>query len=268
MDVPHALPPKADSPKDCRKNARNDGRHLRAVTREEIMEHLYRDGIILEAIGRLYGLSRERVRQILSKRGIEARDGGAHVSARVRAEERWNVLKEKKDSHCRKFYGCPLDVVLEINEGRNFSDSGSPANAYRCQRRSAAVRGIDWKFTFPEWWSIWQASGKWSLRGRSGYCMSRKNDAGAYEVGNVEIITTSQNSSDSYKTKPSKKRREAISYQELTPRQKQIAALSSSGLKPKDIAANLGISAKTVRVHMCSINQKLGLYQQHYRKAA
>lgn len=62
-------------------------------------------------------------------------------------------------------------------------------NKYSCQKSKAKHRGIDFLLTFDQWWSIWEQSGKWDFRGaRKGqYVMSRKNDTGAYEVGNVFI---------------------------------------------------------------------------------
>lgn len=63
------------------------------------------------------------------------------------------------------------------------------------QRKSAKRRGIEFHLTFEAWWTIWQESGRWSERGRLAhqYCMARPGDRGAYEVGNVKIITVSQN---------------------------------------------------------------------------
>ena len=66
---------------------------------------------------------------------------------------------------------------------------------YWSQKTKAKHRGIEFNLTFKQWWDIWQQSGKWEQRGcRKGqYVMSRKNDIGPYEVGNVFIQTCSQN---------------------------------------------------------------------------
>jgi len=62
-------------------------------------------------------------------------------------------------------------------------------------RVDAAGNPIEFRLTKDEWWEIWQASGKYHLYGRrSGeYCMSRYNDIGHYEVGNVFIQLHSDN---------------------------------------------------------------------------
>lgn len=54
------------------------------------------------------------------------------------------------------------------------------------------------KLTFEEWFEIWVSSGHWMDRGvhKGQYVMSRKNDLGSYEVGNVFIQRTEQNLSD------------------------------------------------------------------------
>lgn len=70
-----------------------------------------------------------------------------------------------------------------------------PIHLYKCQRKNASSRvdvagnPILFLLTFEEWLKIWVDSGHWEERGSSKgkYCMSRKNDLGNYEVGNVFI---------------------------------------------------------------------------------
>jgi len=65
-------------------------------------------------------------------------------------------------------------------------------------RYDAAGCRIEFKLTYGEWYDIWDASGKWSERGVGAgkYCMTRLNDLGHYEVGNVEIRLHTTNSID------------------------------------------------------------------------
>ncbi len=60
---------------------------------------------------------------------------------------------------------------------------------YTQQKSNARHRGVPFLLTLDEWKSIWLESGKWDQRGRGAekYCMCRKGDVGAYEVGNVFI---------------------------------------------------------------------------------
>jgi hypothetical protein len=78
-----------------------------------------------------------------------------------------------------------------------------PIHKYHSHRRGAERRGIDFLFTFEEWWEMWQNSGKWEQRGnfKGQYCMARKGDVGPYSIDNVDIILSSQNSSDGRKGK-------------------------------------------------------------------
>jgi len=66
---------------------------------------------------------------------------------------------------------------------------------YACHKSKAKHRGIEFKLTYEQWWSIWQQSGKWEQRGPGigQYVMSRINDKGAYEIGNVFIQPASEN---------------------------------------------------------------------------
>jgi hypothetical protein len=72
----------------------------------------------------------------------------------------------------------------------------SDRDAYRTQRHNARNRGIPFLLTFEQWLTIWQDSGKLAQRGRGvgKFCMSRRGDAGAYEVGNVFIQAHTANS--------------------------------------------------------------------------
>jgi hypothetical protein len=86
----------------------------------------------------------------------------------------------------------------------------TPWRAYLNQRKNAARRGIDWRFTFEAWWGVWAASGLWEQRGCGrGYCMARFGDVGPYAPDNVYICTIGQNFSDSLVAKPNALRRPA-----------------------------------------------------------
>jgi hypothetical protein len=145
---------------------------------------LYRQGSTLQEIGTRYELTRERVRQILNESfGTRRHDGGEHAKTLRRESHR----RIAKDRLYVSRWGCTVDQKKLI-----------PTKARRAwaeQKRNARYRGVDFSLTLADFWSIWQGSSKWEERGRgaSNYCMSRLHDAGAYEVGNVRIITNSEN---------------------------------------------------------------------------
>jgi hypothetical protein len=100
-----------------------------------------------------------------------------------------------------RIYGCTFAEVVALNDGKPLRQSGTRANSYAQQRKSAAERGVPWELTFREWWQIWSESGRWQERGvgRNGYCMARHGDVGPYKVGNVSIQSSLQNSRDGVK---------------------------------------------------------------------
>lgn len=84
----------------------------------------------------------------------------------------------------------------------------TPKKRYQEQKDAAKQRGIEFNISFDEWWSIWEQSGKYEQRGcrRGQYVMSRVNDTGPYEVGNVFIQTCGGNNSDGHRGKTNPKK--------------------------------------------------------------
>lgn len=76
----------------------------------------------------------------------------------------------------------------------------TPRGKYSVQKRHAKQRGINWEFTFEDWWDMWQKSGKWDDRGVSTgqYCMCRFKDEGPYSSTNCEIRHAPDNNLENY----------------------------------------------------------------------
>jgi transposase len=161
--------------------------------RAKAMAALYKAGRTLEQIGQQYGITRERVRQLMTKHcGIRYADGGAHANAKDRKARRAGA---KNDESLLK-WGCTRAEYIALR------DMKKPTRAYAAQRRNAHIRGIGWELTLWQWWTIWQQSGHWAERGiHSGqYVMCRRGDAGPYAVGNVFIALSSENVSSAKKS--------------------------------------------------------------------
>lgn len=62
-------------------------------------------------------------------------------------------------------------------------------------KTNAERRGVEFNFTFDEWFKMWGDSGKWDERGTGPekYCMARHNDIGPYSIDNVSIQTNKEN---------------------------------------------------------------------------
>lgn len=157
--------------------------------RAQDMRQRYEDGQTLEQIGQRYGLTRERVRQIMTEKfGTTGRDGGQSEMARRKRRE----FHKKREARCLKQWGCSYRQYHQI-----LKHPDKPTYAYVQQRRNARARGIGWELSLIQWWKIWEASGHWNDRGRGrGYGMCRHRDAGPYAVDNVYIATCVENIQD------------------------------------------------------------------------
>lgn len=178
----------------------------RAEMREErkakasAMTTLYRSGYTLQQIGEQYGITRERVRQLITLYNGSLRNEGGQA---VQAAKARTKKREAREARCMKLYGCTLAQYRDLRRiGKAMTTNGkgyacTPLGAFNTQRCNAAVRDIGWELTFWQWWTIWQQSGKWGERGRgNGYVMSRHGDKGPYALGNVAIIPGPQNTSE------------------------------------------------------------------------
>lgn len=81
----------------------------------------------------------------------------------------------------------------EIREAGIAINGRDPYPAYLGHIANARSRGIGFKFTFAEWWSLWEPY--WGRRGKGSLqmCMCRRADKGDYEMGNVRIATNKEN---------------------------------------------------------------------------
>lgn len=156
-----------------------------SVQRTAAMAAMYRQGITLKAIGEKFGVTRERVRQILKTVGMNGKDGGAHF----RSASKKSHDPDRLATRIRQKWG------LDVETWRRLRADGTILR-YTQQRNNARSRAIPFLLSFSQWYAIWQASGKLDLcgRGKGKFCMSRLNDAGAYELGNVHVQPCVENS--------------------------------------------------------------------------
>jgi transposase len=158
----------------------------KAVDRAKVMAAMYRGGKTLDEIGKLYGVTRERVRQLIKKNcGLTGADGGQSAIAQRKRE----AAQAKRDARSLERHGCRHDQYLELVKMRG------PTIAWTRQKNNALKRDVCWNLKLWDWWQIWQESGKWEQRGRGKgrYVMCRFGDTGAYEPGNVYIATCEHN---------------------------------------------------------------------------
>jgi hypothetical protein len=176
-------------------NQYTKGPHHEQLAKERLerafaMAQLYQQGSTLAEIGTFYGITRERVRQLMTRElGIRQKDGGKAKRSREKAAAR----QERMDVACLRRHGMTRTEFLAIKAAHG----DAPIAKFRSQRNAANWRGIEWRLTFAEWWRVWQESGKWAQRARAtGYVMARHGDRGPYAIGNIKIITAGQNNSE------------------------------------------------------------------------
>lgn len=165
------------------------------------MASMYRQGLTLEKIGQEFGVTRERVRQLIRKQGVKRVEGEQAKSARAKAAS----IQSKRDAHYLNRHGLTFEQYKEAR-------ATGLLPAYRYQENAAKSRGVVWSLTLAQWLEIWRTSGKLDQRGRGKgkYLMSRIKDSGGYEIGNVHIQLATENSREAVKQwrdKPAKEHR-------------------------------------------------------------
>lgn len=152
----------------------------------EDIERRFRVGETMQEIGTQYGCSRERIRQLLNRRGVKASNGGVEVRWAKERVRRTVEIEQRRAARIQRWFELTIEEYDFYRAIRP-----SPTHAYVGQRHSTRKRGIRWNLTFKEWWAVWEMSGMWAKRGKGHgkYCMARIDFTGAYETGNVHIMT-------------------------------------------------------------------------------
>lgn len=156
------------------------------VSRNQVICDAFASGRTLAAIGADYGISRERVRQILVANGVSADSGGVALSARQKKV----ASQEARNSNKLRIWGISLEEWTRLNTIKNPLGE-NPFRAFTSYRRNARKYGDDrWRISFVEWWAMWEASGLWGKKGSSDerIVMIRTNPAGNFEAANLEIV--------------------------------------------------------------------------------
>lgn len=160
--------------------------------RAAIFAELYQSGHTLRQIGDNWGVSYERVRQILKKNfGISRFDSGRYARVQEKHRQRDNARAERH--YCR--YKCSREAREKLHEvGRAMQKAGYrrqkwPTHVFIQQRNNMRRQGICWELSLLDWWQIWLDSGHWldQGRGRGKYRLCRVDTSGAYVLGNVEV---------------------------------------------------------------------------------
>jgi len=154
------------------------------IDRNDLIVNLFKSGVNGEELADRFGVSHQRIYQILNRAGYRKTDGGMSVSLALRP-------KVKKHSKYNKNYGCTIAQARDISSRKDRID-------YKMQRLNARKRGIPWEFSLVTWLLKWDESGKRERRGRKtgNFVMARHGDVGPYSPSNTKIITCNENCSE------------------------------------------------------------------------
>lgn len=170
------------------------GRHHGNDRRDAQIQKYWERGWTQARIGRKYGIKRQRVHQILQARGADV--GGQEIKRAEIARQRAVMLAAKerqRDEECMARWGITRAEYAELRElAEDIQDT--PMYRFLNARRTKIRTGIEWELTFPQWWRIWQKSGKYEDygRGEGKYMLVRKKNRGAYRVGNVVVMPANE----------------------------------------------------------------------------
>lgn len=187
--------PKVGRPKGKAGPGKTDGALRRNIAKQQRLEAVasrFKSGETLQEIANDYGLSRERVRQLLRKQGLTGIDGGRTIKSFLNHADK---PKPKGDPFFRR-YGMERAELGPEFADMSTCDPRHPKRAFCEQRRTAKYRGFEWSLSFKEWWTLWAESGKWAERGRSAdkYVLTRVAGCGPFSVDNCVISTFSESS--------------------------------------------------------------------------
>lgn len=204
---------------------------------------------------------------------------------------------------------------------RGASYRQTPVGAFVAERRKAKRRGIPWRLTLPDWWSIWTGPRAGYVRGRTGddgpgtplgywnenpdddddaddfftrkpprhfkrygdrFVISRRGNAGAYELGNVFVAAVADTSGRSQRSRSRRQLRRLPAERppevppwERTPHPRSAAtrakiAAALRGRTMSDATRRKISASKRGRRHTPETKAKISAAQRrrHARKAA
>jgi hypothetical protein len=179
------------------------------AARGDELERLFLSGQTLQSAGEQFGLTRERVRQILVSRGVRTSDGGSAIARplkRVAADAKKAAkeavkLAEKEhalNARCEAILGCPLAVARRINAPYSTTPSNrccGPVGKFCNIRNLYRSKHQEWALSLVGWHYLWVESGHWVMPSlenpggpEHGYGLARIDVNKAFCLGNLKVV--------------------------------------------------------------------------------
>ncbi len=158
-------------------------------------------GETMQEIGTSFGVTRERIRQILSGEGISGKNGGYKLKS---ALNRKSIIDQKREQreHRRRIFdrwvrqelGVSLATACQINgtpfkNKRELWTSDGACKKYLAVKRQAERKhpGLPY-IGFMDWLHTWSQSGHGTGGPYPGWCMLRTNDNQPWSLENVRVV--------------------------------------------------------------------------------
>jgi hypothetical protein len=118
----------------------------------------------------------------------------------------------------------------------------TPYQKFNNHRVDARRRGIEFLFTFEEWWAWWQVDNRWENRGRGAnqFVMARHGDQGPYAPWNVRCTTARENTQEKDRDKFRESVRQAHARRKASGLQEPLAVRGSGHPRSKPVITPAG----------------------------
>ncbi len=133
---------------------------------------LYKSGQTLEEVADGFGVTRERIRQVLRLWGIDARSGGSSKRAEIRRLAR----EEAREERCMEQWGQTLT--------EHASTPDRLRRVYATARSNRHSWGDEWTLLFADWLTAWEGH----LHESRKYWLTRIDDNGPWSKENVHVV--------------------------------------------------------------------------------
>lgn len=161
------------------------------ITRAYILDMLN-----LTEIAELFGISKQRVSQILDDAGVNLIDGGTHSQREVKRNHRDAMKECYSDDRAKELYGCTeAGKRRVVAESLLLDDEKNVLQAYRRFIRAHDEASPE-VIPLTDWWKLWKNSGRWAGVNQGVYGITRIDFSQPYLKDNLTIKDQSSMSKD------------------------------------------------------------------------
>lgn len=138
----------------------------------------------------LFGVSRQRIQQILAKRGLTWKDGIRHKRAVVKkghVRRRGEIMREVR---FMRTWGCTRESAERLNGGViDYRDLHTLAGAYwRTRIHVITHKKAVWDISFPQFCQLHAGKSVGTGVHRNAWCFTRIDHTKPYRMGNVCVV--------------------------------------------------------------------------------